>query len=225
MSMRWSISKWLFCFGSAVLLLAGSAVRAYGDENSKVPPEIKKEKKVMRYRNNWARLIPRYEKIQYAGAMGLISLGVGWDYGRKKQWETDFFLGFLPRFDGDKAHVTMTLKENYIPWKLNIKESNWIVEPFTVSMYINKILGDEFWGRLPDKYPEKYYSFVTNLRLNLAFGQRIGVKLNSGVLSNCLTFFYEFGTNDLYLISYMTNKYWKFTDLFSLSLGLKVQFL
>lgn len=205
-------------------MVCGS-LKACAEEKPSVRLKMKHEEKLERYKRNWARLIPQYEKMQFAGSMGLISLGIGWDYGKKEQWETDVFLGYLPRFDGEKSHITMTLKENYIPWRLNIKQSRWMVEPFTVSMYINKILGDEFWGRLPDKYPEKYYSFATNLRINLAFGQRISLKWNSPTLSNHITFFYEFGTNDLYLISYLTNKYLKFSDIFNLSLGLKLKFI
>lgn len=223
--MRWSISKWLFYWGVVGMYLCGSGTEVCAEERRPEHVKVRHEKKLERYKRNWARLIPQYEKMQFAGSMGLLSLGVGWDYGRKEQWETDVFLGYLPRFDGDKAHITLTLKENYIPWKLNIKQSGWMVEPFTVSMYINKILGDEFWGRLPDKYPEKYYSFATNLRINLAFGQRISLKWLSPSLSNHVTFFYEFATNDLYLISYLTNKYLKFSDIFNLSFGLKFKFM
>lgn len=183
-------------------------------------------KKLERYQVRWNRLVPRYQKIQYAGSMGLISVGVGWDYGRKKQWETDFFLGYLPRFDGDKGHVTMTLKENYIPWKVNIGQSRWRVEPFTASLYVNKIFGDEFWMKDPDRYPSKsYYGVATNLRFNLAFGQGVSMRFKPVGLSSRIKFFYEFATNDLYIISYFTNKYLRVPDIFNLSVGIKLQFL
>jgi len=184
------------------------------------------ERQLEKYKKGWELLIPRYQKVQYAGDMGLISLGVGWDYGKKKQWETDLFLGYLPRFDGDKGHVTITLKENYIPWEIKVRKTErWAFDPFTVSLYINKIFGDEFWTREPDKYPDGYYGLATNLRFNLAFGQRLHFKVKPIGLSERLTVFYEFGTNDLYIISYFCNKYLKFSDIFNLSLGIKFQFL
>lgn len=184
----------------------------------------KYERKLERYQRGWNRLIPRYQKLQYAGDMGLISVGIGWDYGKKKQWETDIFLGYLPRFDGDDGHVTITLKENYIPWRLNMKEGRWRYEPLTVSIYMNKIFGDEFWTRDPDKYPDGYYGLATNTRFNIAFGQRIDFQVKPIGLSKRITFFYEFCTNDLYIISAFTNKYLRIPDIFSLSLGLKFQF-
>lgn len=178
-----------------------------------------------KYRSSWARLIPRYNKFQYAGEMGLFSLGCGWDYGRRKQWETDILLGYLPKFDGKEWHITFTLKENYIPWKIALWKSDWILEPFTASLYINKIFGNEFWSKEPDKYPDRYYNVATNLRFNIAFGQRIKFKGKPLGLSDHITFFYEICTNDLYLVSYFTNKYLGLTDIFSLSLGIKFQFL
>ena len=180
---------------------------------------------MLRYKQGWERLIPQYEKIQYAGSMGLISLGVGWDYGKREQWETDLFLGYLPRFEGKHGHVTITLKENYIPWSISVKEERWKFDPFTVSLYMNKIFGDEFWTREPDKYPDGYYGVATNSRFNLAFGQRVHFKVQPVGLSERLTLYYEFGTNDLYLISYITNKYLRFSDIFNLSFGIKLQFL
>ena len=53
-------------------------------------------------RDGWRRMIPTHVKVQYAGGMGFLSFGAGWDYGRKCQWETDLYLGFLPRSKADK---------------------------------------------------------------------------------------------------------------------------
>lgn len=216
--MRWFISKGMNRIGVIVILL----VLFCGTQGI---AQTKHEEKVERYKNRWNNLIPRYQKLQYAGAMGLFSLGVGWDYGKKKQWESDFFLGYLPKFDGDKGHLTVTLKQNYIPWKLPIRESRWMGEPLTVGLYMNKIFGDEFWTREPDKYPDGYYGLATNTRLNIAVGQRITFNTKPIGLSKQVTLFYELGTNDLYIISYLLNRYLKFTDIFSLSLGLKFRFL
>lgn len=207
---------------SLVLVCSSVCAEGFSDEKS----QNRHERKLQQYKKGWEKLIPRYQKIQYAGSMGLISIGVGWDYGKSKQWETDLFLGYLPRFDGSSGHATITLKENYIPWQINLaKSERWKAEPFTASLYINKIFGDEFWSREPDKYPDRYYGLATNLRFNLAFGQRVRFKVKPIGLSEQLTLFYEFGTNDLYIISYFTNKYLHFSDIFNLSLGIKFQFL
>jgi hypothetical protein len=50
--------------------------------------------------------------------MGLLSLGTGWDYGKRNQWETDIFFGILPKYDSKRTKITMTLKQNYMPWSI-----------------------------------------------------------------------------------------------------------
>lgn len=211
--MKWCIFKWV----AAVCLAAGIGTTAVC--------QTKHENKVEKYKSGWAKLVPRYNKLQFAGSMGVLSFGIGWDYGKKKRWETDLFLGYLPKFDGKEGHMTITLKQNYIPWKVNIRKSRWMFEPLTVSLYLNKIFGDEFWAKEPDKYPDKYYNVATNLRFNLSFGQRINFQVKPIGLSDRISLFYEVGTNDLYIISFFTNKYLSLADIFNLSLGIKFQFL
>lgn len=103
------------------------------------------DRRVHRYRKHWEALIPTHTKIQFAGNMGLLSLGTGWDYGKRNQWETDIFLGVLPKYQSDCTKLTFTLKQNYIPWSLQIKESRFSAEPLTCGMYFNTVFGDEFW--------------------------------------------------------------------------------
>ena len=50
------------------------------------------KRKHLQYKG-WEKLKPTHIKMQYAGGMGLLSTGIGWDYGRRCQWESDFLLG------------------------------------------------------------------------------------------------------------------------------------
>ena len=34
-------------------------------------------------------------------------LGTGWDYGKRNQWETDVFLGVLPKYQSSSPLITM----------------------------------------------------------------------------------------------------------------------
>ena len=107
--------------------------------------------------DGWERLIPTHVKAQYAGGMGLMSLGCGWDYGRKCQWETDIFVGFLPKAWSDRTHTTFTLKQNYIPWRIRCCD-RFAVEPLSCGIYLNLITGEDYWVREPDRYPgDSYY--------------------------------------------------------------------
>jgi len=175
------------------------------------------------YRAGWAILLPEYAKLQYAGSMGFLSLGGGWDYGKEKHWETDLFIGFLPHYSTSKNKITFTLKQNYIPWKLDAG-SKFVIEPLTTGLYLNTIWGRDFWVKELEKYPNSYYAFSSKIRINVFVGQRITYKFkeNRDIIKSA-TFFYEVSTNDLYLLSAVNNAYLKPKDYLVLSLGFKVQ--
>ena len=170
------------------------------------------------------RIIPTHNILQFAGNMGLVSLGFGWDYGCRGQWETAVLLGYVPRNDGEKSYATFTLKETFIPWSISLGEKV-AFEPLSAGLYLNSILSRDFWVREPDKYPYGYYGFSTKMRLNLFVGEGITLYTPSHKESaiRSVTLFYEFGATDLYVISSATNKYLGFWDLFGLSFGIKVK--
>ncbi len=180
--------------------------------------------RVERYKSTWNNLIPRYTKVQFAGSMGMISAGVGWNYGRD-HWETDVLLGLVPRYADRHAMVTMTLKQNYIPWRVTLNEK-FFFEPLTCGLYMNTLFDDDFWVKNPDKYPNGYYTFSTRVRLHMFVGERITFQLNKKKAPRkSITLFYELSTCDLYLISAVSNSYLKPSDYLSLSFGVKFQIL
>lgn len=188
--------------------------------------ETKYDRRVNKYYKRWLALIPKQMVLQYAGNMGILSGGIGWNYGKHKQWETQFLLGFINRFESHRPKMTVTLKQNYIPWRVDLGK-NWILEPLECGIYFNSILGEEFWNKQPKKYPKRYYWFSTKIRPNIFLGQRITKKIphdNRKFIKSC-TFFYELSSPEIYLIEWYCNSYLKFTDVFSLSLGIKVQIM
>jgi len=182
------------------------------------------QRKLQQYQSRWNALIPKYQNVQYAGSMGLFSLGVGWDYGRRKQWESELMFGVIPRFSSHKAKVTFTLKQNYVPWEVRLGE-RWWLEPLETGLYVNTVLSDEFWVKEPERYPSNYYKFSTRIRFHIFTGQRVAMDLGLHSPFRRLTAFYELSTCDLYLISKATNKYVKLWDILSLSFGVKLHIL
>ncbi|MGN0054254.1 MAG: hypothetical protein ACI378_09385 [Bacteroides sp.] len=189
--------------------------------------ESRYDRRVHRYRRHWEGLIPTHSKIQYAGNMGLLSFGTGWDYGHHNQWETDIFLGFLPKYDSKRTKLTFTVKQNYIPWSLQIKESRFSAEPLSCGLYFNTVFGDEFWVKEPERYPKGYYGFSSKVRTHIFVGQRLTYDIDPRrrYTAKAITLFYEISTCDLYVVSAFTNKYLKPTDYLSLSFGIKLQLL
>lgn len=209
--MKWSISKRFFL---GLLLITGCCSSVWGQY----------DKRVHRYRSNWEKLIPTHTKMQFAGNMGLLSFGSGWDYGKKNQWETDLFVGFLPRYSSKEVKVTLTVKQNYLPWNLPLNRS-FSVEPLACGIYLNTVFGDQFWVNEPDRYPKGYYGFSSKIRANIFLGQRITYKIapEHRLLAKSIGLFYELSSSDLYIVSAFTNRYLRPRDYLSLSFGVKLQ--
>lgn len=182
------------------------------------------EKMMTRRMEAWRRLIPDHYKWQFAGSIGVVSLGTGWTYGKKQQWETDLFLGFLPKFESDRHKVVFTVKQSYVPWRLRVKESPWVVQPLSCSFFLSSVLNEKFWTREPDRYPKGYYGFSTRIRANLSLGQRIMFDIPdvSDWLVQEVSLYYELGACDTDFCTFFGDRTIKFKDILSLAIGLKV---
>ena len=192
-----------------------------GYADSRTDETYKYKDRITTYQQFWESLIPTYSKFQYAGGMGLVNMGMGWAYGKNRQWETDVFLGFIPRYSSERSKFTMTLKQNFIPWKKELSKE-LTLEPLACGMYFNTVFSDEFWTNEPDRYPRGYYNFSTRVRTHIYIGQRLQFNIpdSKRLFSHSVTAFYEISTCDLYVVSAFTN-HLNPDDYLRLSFGLK----
>ena len=218
--MRLSVVIFSLCLAwCRPLALSGQDVESRPDS-----ARTRYEKMMTRRMEAWRRLIPDHYKWQFAGSIGVVSLGTGWTYGKKQQWETDLFLGFLPKFESDRHKVVFTVKQSYVPWRLRVKESPWVVQPLSCSFFLSSVLNEKFWTREPDRYPKGYYGFSTRIRANLSLGQRIMFDIPdvSDWLVQEVSLYYELGACDTDLCTFFGDRTIKFKDILSLAIGLKV---
>ncbi len=214
MNMNWSnFRRWILALACLSLLVPNVYATRQTDSDY--------QKRVAKYRNLWESLMPDYSKLQYAGGMGLINMGIGWTYGKREQWETDVFLGFIPRYSSDKSKITMTLKQNFIPWKKQLNKT-FTFEPLECGLYFNTVFSDEFWTKEPARYPKGYYNFSTRIRTHIFVGQRLRIRIpdKKRVFAHSITAFYEISSCDLYIVSAFTN-HLKPEDYLRLSFGVK----
>ncbi|MBQ9230637.1 MAG: hypothetical protein IJ190_05565 [Prevotella sp.] len=231
--MRWN--RFVISIG----LLLQTATVAAGDSIDVVNQESDTYRHRVELRQRrWASLIPNQFVIQNAGNMGIVSAGFGWGYGKRRQWETHLLIGYIPKDKSTRGKVTMTLKENYIPWDLHISgphdsstgilKRGWTFSPLTASLYINTVYGHEFWKSQPNRYPDKYYEFMsTKFRLNIALGQRITWEIpsNRRKYAKSISLFYELGSCDLYIRAKFLEHSIPLKDIIGLSIGVKLQTL
>jgi hypothetical protein len=167
--------------------------------------------------------IPDHIKLQFAGNIGFISGGPGW-ISRNNTLETDLLFGFLPQKFGGDALVTITGKTTYSPWRIPLNYSRYVV-PFSLGAYMSYTFGPQFDSKWPSYYPSGYYWWATSIRPGAYVGGKIGQEVTVNNKRKGLEVYYELGSYDLLMISYVqNNKYLKLSDIVSLSLGLKLAF-
>lgn len=194
------------------------------------PAAVRKEKAapsdVNRYIRGWNRIIPRHFKTQFAGGSGLLSVGIGWHYGKYHDtFETDFLLGFLPRYTTGSPHAVLTLKQTFRPWHIHIPQKRLVLSPFRTGLFLTTITGNEFWRHQPSKYQDGYYWFSTRIRTHLFVGQSLQLRTPQFRIPKSIELYYELSTNDLYLLNSLLNRYIRFRDIISLAIGLKLEML
>lgn len=218
---RWISDRLMIA--AAVLLMVLAPSRTSGAELvDSVSGASKYDNRVHHYRDAWGALIPTHFKLQYAGGMGMLSAGIGWDYGKRGQWETDLLFGFIAKHSSRRAKMTMTLKQNFIPWSVYLGKG-FSLEPLTTGIYFNTVFGSEFWNHQPDRYPSGYYTFSTRIRTHVFIGQRwrFDIPHSRRNFFKSVSVFYELSSSDFYIITAARNHSLSPADYLRLSFGLK----
>jgi hypothetical protein len=167
------------------------------------------------------KIVPSHWSAQFAGAMGVVAAGPGWDYGKKKRWSTEFLVGYVPKFDTEKVKFTLNVRQTYTPWGIDLTE-DLRLHPLRTGLFINTTIGKEFWLSSPEKYPGDYYTFSTKIRWNIFLGQELSLRIKSKAFES-VRFFYDVHTSDLYVMSRVQNRYLAKRNYLGLALGAKLQ--
>lgn len=212
------------------LLLALLPCTAYSQE---LPVDSMKQDTVRRKAVYLKDVLPNTFRIQYAGSVGLINIGCGWTYGKKRQWETDFMFGYVPKYDKDYAFATFTLRQTYVPWTRGLYNSKgkegslrmtW--QPLSCGMFVNSVLHGDYWIREPERYPDRdYYRFSSKIRFHLFVGQRYTILIPKEMRLPMkeVSMAWELSSCDLYIVSKAVNSSVPLKDILSLSLGMIVR--
>ena len=74
--MKWK--RLIISAAAAAALISAPAAAADDADSLRI---ARYEQRLEQRLNNWKRLIPNLMSLQYAGGIGTVSAGVGWDYG------------------------------------------------------------------------------------------------------------------------------------------------
>lgn len=204
---------------SALLLATGIPAFATPPDTTAVAPPVS-----ARSERPWYR--PVHLALQTGGGLGMVAAGAGYEFS-KTHLETDIFLGYVPKHYAGSTLSLAALKFLYSPFHLPVGEKFQVV-PITVGAYFSYTHGtinDELKGQ----YASDYYWFSTDTRYGPLLGSRVTLLAPPVAATGQprkISFYYELGSNDLYLASYLNNRNGGlgFGQLLTLALGLKADF-
>lgn len=206
---------------SEILVLIAGFLSVSADEAADSLRIERYHKRLERRQEAWNRLIPTVFPLQYAGGMGMFSAGIGWDYGRDNKFETHRMIGFLPKRYNSSAYATLTLREEYLPWRIRIASTPFEVRPLSVSLAMNTIFSSDFWTSEPDRYPNGYYAFSSRVRFHLGIGSRLTFRIpeRRRYVVKHISLYYVVSVCDLYLRQKIVDSAVPTGDIFTIGIG------
>ena len=172
-------------------------------------------------KNNYKMLLPDYVKLQYAGGIGFISVGVGYTFF-KNRLDVTMFYGYVPKsFSIEDLHsISLQLTAKFLRYKVN---DNIEILPLNIGWYAHHTFGSEFWITLPDKYTKGYYWWSPGRNAGIFVGGEVKTKLFASKSPASGTAFYiRIGSRGLYIASKAGNSSIPLTDIIELGFGVAI---
>ena len=162
--------------------------------------------------NKISPLLPDHLNLQFAGAIGLESAGFGYET-KSHRLQGDFFYGYVPESAGGVEIHSVTAK---MTWAAVTRQprKDLRVDWLTAGVLANYVFGRQYFLFDPERYPFTYYGFPT--------AAHVGISVGGAAYYRKFGLYYELGTTDRYVMSYVQNSgSLFFTDIFNLGVGVK----
>lgn len=161
--------------------------------------------------------LPDQARLQFAGNVGLLSPGLGWEFARERL-EADVLYGFVPAsVAGEDLHA-VTLKVGWRPVSL-APWPRWRLRPLTSAVQLTYTFDRDHFLRQPGRYPRSYYDVPTAVRTGVAVGASLGRERRGG---GEVALYAELVALDVMLLAWARNpRTLGPRDVFSLALGLR----
>jgi len=172
------------------------------------------------FEKNSIPLMPDYLKLQYAGNIGLGSVGIGY-FWLKNNMQTEIFYGKVPSWAGGNTIQTVALK-NMVNLFVFHPNKNILIKQqagFSTNLAFTK----KTYVKLPDYYPNNYYS-PNAIHIMPFLSQECTIYFKRYCFVKKIGFYSECNAMDTYLYQSLKSKEVNFIDVFSLALGLVIAF-
>lgn len=165
--------------------------------------------------------VPDYVKAQFAGNIGLFSVGAGYQLFDGVLY-SELLYGFVPKSasKADNIHL-ITIKNTFPIYRKKISENLTITPIAGITTTLD--IGTNSFTTLPSKYPEGYY-FPTAVHFTLFGGALIHKDFKKPKIFKGVDFYIEFGTVETYLWYALTLDEVDLLDVFSADIGVNFYF-
>ena len=160
-----------------------------------------------------ARFVPHHVKLQFAGSIGFLSGGFGYESAKRKL-QYDFLYGYVPeKFGGITIH-SVTGKLTWFIISKQLKKG-FRIDPLTTGFLVNYTFGKQYFLFTTPHYPGFYYGFPT--------AAHIGIFIGGAITKNKLGLYYEIGTHLKDLSGYVGNaRTLNFVDILNIGIGTRI---
>lgn len=164
---------------------------------------------------------PDYVKAQFAGNIGLFSVGAGYQLFDKVLY-SELLYGFVPKSasKADNIHL-ITIKNTFPIYRKKISENLTITPIAGITTTLD--IGTNSFTTLPSKYPDGYY-LPTAVHFTLFGGALIHKDFKKPKIFKGVDFYIEFGTVETYLWYALTLDEVDLLDVFSADIGVNFYF-
>lgn len=168
-------------------------------------------------------LAPDFAVLQYAGSIGLINGGLGYQVF-EGAFRASVHYGSVPRNQGGTIHV-FAAKVIYSPLEI-IASPRLLINPIDLGTMVSWHQANELRSHWPEsQYPRGYYWWHPSLRLHLLTESSLTYELPPEKKFKAITCYAELNINDLYLVSYVQNvRSLRITDVVKTGVGIRVSF-
>lgn len=167
--------------------------------------------------------IPDHNRLQFAGNIGFISTGLGYNIG--KRYEITFMLGLQNEFFGDSKEsiITAAIKNTINIYHPIIINKRFSFVP-TVGLSINWGYTNNTFSDLPTHYANDYY-FQNKIHLAPFIGGKLRFECNK---RNChrraIELYVELSSLDAYILECIRTDYVSIDDILNLAIGFSIYF-
>jgi len=168
-------------------------------------------------------IIPDHVDLQYAGSIGYVSIGVGYNLFKEKT-SLSFHYGYVPEVKGGELHIA-AVKFEYKPFKIKISDKI-VFHPINPVVFLSYTMGKNFGLSFDrNQYAKGYYFWSPALREHLGISSELKLMGDRSSKIKSISLYAEANTNDLYMISWYENRTsTPIYEIFHLGFGVRMNF-